>query len=285
MEYKIFRLLFISKLANDMISYKKIRSKGRIDMGRRIDLNCDMGESFGTYTIGADADLMQHITSANIACGAHAGDPDVMDRTVRLAKKHGVAIGAHPGFPDLAGFGRRMIDFSPEEIYRTVVYQVGGLQAFCNVHQVKMQHVKPHGALYNLAARDRATADAIAQAVYNVDSSLIVYGLAGSELLTAGRERGLRVGSEVFADRTYQPDGSLTPRKESGALIEHVTTAIQQVEQMVKSGVAKAVDGTLIEIEADTVCVHGDGTHAVKFAKELRKALDAGGISVRAIGS
>ncbi|MGY0692125.1 LamB/YcsF family protein [Virgibacillus sp. FSP13] len=249
-----------------------------------IDLNCDMGESFGPYTIGADAELMNYITSANIACGAHAGDPNVMDRTVRLAKKHGVGVGAHPGFPDLAGFGRRMIDFSPDEIYRMVVYQIGGLQAFCTIHDVKIQHVKPHGALYNLAARDRETADVIAKAVYDVDSTLLLYGLAGGELLTAGRELGLRVVSEVFADRTYQHDGRLTPRRESGALVDNVGDAVAQVEKMVHDGVVEAVNGDFVEITADTVCVHGDGGNAVTYAKKLRRSLEDSGITVRAIG-
>ncbi|WP_373893415.1 LamB/YcsF family protein [Virgibacillus natechei] len=246
----------------------------------RMDLNCDMGESFGAYTIGADERLLEHITSANIACGSHAGDPHVMDKTVRLAKKYGVAVGAHPGFPDIAGFGRRMIDFSPDEIYRFVVYQIGALQAFCYIHDVKMQHVKPHGALYNLAVHDSRAADAIARAVYDLDSNLILYGLAGSELLAAGRARGLRVVSEVFADRTYQPDGSLTPRKQEDALIEDVNVAVKQVEQMIRDGVVEAANGEFVEIEADTVCVHGDGAHAVRFVKGLWEALDARGVEV-----
>ncbi len=243
-----------------------------------------MGESFGPYTIGADAELMNYITSANIACGAHAGDPNVMDRTVKLAKKHGVGVGAHPGFPDLAGFGRRMIDFSPNEIYQMVVYQIGGLQAFCTIHDVKIQHVKPHGALYNLAARDKEAAGAIAKAVYDVDSTLLLYGLAGGELLTAGRKLGLRVASEVFADRTYQHDGSLTPRREAGALIDNVDDAVAQVEKMVHDGAVEAVDGDFVGIAADTVCVHGDGGNAVTFAKRLHGALRDSGITVRAIG-
>lgn len=249
-----------------------------------IDLNCDMGESFGTYTIGADEHLLEHITSANIACGSHAGDPHVMDKTVGLAKKYHVAVGAHPGFPDIAGFGRRMIDFSPDEIYRFVVYQIGALQAFCYIHDVKMQHVKPHGALYNLAVYDLQAADAIARAVYDLDSNLILYGLAGSELLAAGRDRGLTVASEVFVDRTYQPDGSLTPRKQEDALIEDVDVAVKQVDRMVRDGVVEAVNGELVRIEADTVCVHGDSVHAVRFVKKLREALDTRGVEVVRFG-
>ncbi|WP_164668041.1 LamB/YcsF family protein [Virgibacillus doumboii] len=253
-------------------------------MAKRVDMNCDMGESFGAYIIGSDEELLKHVTSANIACGAHAGDPTVMDTTVRLAKEHGVAVGAHPGFPDISGFGRRMIDFSPDEIYRMVVHQIGGLQAFCRIHDVWMQHVKPHGALYNLAGRNRAAADAIARAVYDVDHGLILFGLAGSELLDAGRGVGLQVASEAFADRSYQADGSLTPREDTGAVIEDVAEAIAQVERMVNDGVVRAVTGELIGLEADTICVHGDGKNAVQFAEQLRKALERKGLEVAAIG-
>ncbi|MGP4105617.1 LamB/YcsF family protein [Virgibacillus sp. L01] len=253
-------------------------------MAKQIDLNCDMGESFGAYTIGSDEKLLEFVTSANIACGAHAGDPTVMDRTVRLAKEHHVGVGAHPGFPDIAGFGRRMIDFSPDEIYRMVVHQIGGLQAFCTVHGFQMQHVKPHGAMYNLAAQNRDAADAITRAVYDVDSSLILFGLAGSELLAAGREAGLRVASEVFADRTYQADGSLIPRGRADAMISNVDAAVLQVERMVNEGVVCAATGEMVDIEADTICVHGDGEHAVTFVEKLRAMLERAGIVVRGLG-
>ncbi|PAV30990.1 lactam utilization protein LamB [Virgibacillus profundi] len=252
-------------------------------MGKRIDLNTDMGESFGTYTFGADEKLLKHITTANIACGFHAGDPNVMDQTVQLAKKYNVAIGAHPGFPDVAGFGRRMIEFTPDEIYRLVAYQIGGLQAFCRIHGVKMQHVKPHGALYNLAARNREVADAIAKAVKDIDPSFILFGPAGSELLEAGKRSGLQVAAEVFADRTYQPDGSLTSRFEKDSMIEDVDIAAAQIEQIIKNGVVKAVNGELVAVEADTVCVHGDGPHAVGFVKKLREMLDNAGVEVVAL--
>ncbi|TFJ94301.1 LamB/YcsF family protein [Lentibacillus salicampi] len=253
-------------------------------MTKRIDLNCDMGESFGMYTIGADERLLPYITSANIACGAHAGDPAVMERTVQLAKQHGVAVGAHPGFPDIAGFGRRMIDYLPDEVYQMVVQQIGSLQAFCTVHNVKMQHVKPHGALYNAAAKSRSTADAIARAVRDVNGELLLFGLAGSELLTAGREAGLHVASEVFADRTYQADGSLTPRYEADALVTDVDEAVLQVEGMLQTGTVRAVGGEQVVIESDTICVHGDGSHAVTFAEKLRTALERDGVHVKAIG-
>lgn len=241
---------------------------------KRVDLNCDMGESFGPYTIGSDEQLMPYITSANIACGAHAGDPNVMSKTIELAKHHNVAVGAHPGFPDVAGFGRRMIDYTTDEIYRMVVYQAGALKAFCDVHEVTMQHVKPHGALYNLAGRNESVADAIAHAVHDLDAQLVLYGLAGSELLRAGKELGLCIASEVFADRTYQSDGSLTPRSEPNALMKEVDAAVRQMEHMVSNGVVEAVDGTNIAIKADTICLHGDGDHAQLFAKALRDKLE-----------
>ncbi|MFC4557567.1 LamB/YcsF family protein [Virgibacillus kekensis] len=253
-------------------------------MEKRIDLNCDMGESFGAYTIGADKELMEHITSANIACGAHAGDPNVMDRTVSLAKEYGVGVGAHPGFPDIEGFGRRMIDFSADEIYRMVVHQIGSLQAFCAVHDVPMQHVKPHGALYNFAAKNWEAADAVARAVRDVNPDLILFGLAGSELLAAGRNAGLKVASEVFADRTYQPDGSLTPRGQDNALIERTEDAVEQVKQMVNDGQVRAVNGEMIDIMADTICVHGDGPHAAEFAEKLRAMLEEDGVEVCSVG-
>lgn len=254
-------------------------------MVKGIDINSDIGESFGVYTIGADELLLKQITSANIACGAHAGDPNIMDHTVQLAKRNKVAVGAHPGFPDLAGFGRRMIDFTPDEIYRLVAYQIGGLQAFCKIHHVQMQHVKPHGALYNLAVHDRKVANAIARAVDDLDSSLILFGLAGSLLLDAGREAGLQVASEVFADRTYQPDGSLTSRMIEGAMITDVNVAVRQIERMVAEGVVESVNGELVTVEADTVCVHGDGPRAVEFVRKLRQALDAAGVKVGALES
>lgn len=242
-----------------------------------VDLNCDMGEGSSS-----DQALMQHITSANIACAAHAGSPTMMDATVQLAKKQGVAVGAHPGFPDREGFGRRDIQMSAHEIYCSIVSQVGALAAFCTVHGVKMQHVKPHGALYNLAARDTKVATAIAKGVYDVDPKLILFGLAGSKLVSAGREVGLRVLSEVYADRTYQPDGSLTPRKNVGAMIEDVDRAVDQVRVMIEKGYVEAVDGTRVTIDPDTICIHGDGAHAADFARELRVGLREAGVVVKA---
>ncbi|MES0856351.1 5-oxoprolinase subunit PxpA [Geobacillus sp. G4] len=249
---------------------------------RMIDLNCDFGESFGVYQLGQEG-ILPYVTSVNIACGFHAGDPLVMRRTVQLAIHHGVAIGAHPGFPDLLGFGRRVMAVSPEEVYAYVVYQIGALAAFVKAEGGVMTHVKPHGALYNMAAKDAALAEAIAKAVRDVDPSLILYGLAGSEIIRAGRSYGLRTASEVFADRTYQDDGSLTPRSDPCAIIADEDEAVKQVLMMVRDRRVRSLQGTDIAIEADTVCLHGDNEQAVRFAKRLYEALRNEGIAIQAV--
>jgi UPF0271 protein len=236
-----------------------------------IDLNCDLGEG-----AGHDGELMPLITSANIACGAHAGNEATMRSTVALAQKQGVAIGAHPGFADPEHFGRRELALSASEVRALVHTQVSALRALGPV-----RHVKPHGALYNLAARDAVFAEAIAAAVVEVDSKLILFGLAGSELLRAGRARGLRIASEVFADRTYQADGSLTPRARPDALIHDEATAVAQVLRMIREGVVVATDGTKVPIRADTVCLHGDGPDPVAFARRLRTELRSAGVEVK----
>lgn len=243
-----------------------------------IDLNCDMGESFGAYRIGKDEELLDYITSANIACGFHAGDPSTMRKTVQVAIEKNVAIGAHPGLPDLEGFGRRRMDVSYDEAYDMVLYQIGSLQAFVKASGSSLNHVKPHGALYNMAAKDKHLADAIAQAVHDVDSSLILFGLSGSELVKAGKERGLNTASEVFADRTYQQDGSLTPRSQHGALITDEKESIDQVIRMAEENKVRTLQGAEIDLEADTVCIHGDGPHAVDFAASLIKAFEEANI-------
>ena len=231
-----------------------------------IDLNCDLGEGAGN-----DAALMPIITSANIACGGHAGDQATMGATVKLAQANGVAIGAHPGFPDREHFGRRELVMSAEEVWATVMIQIMALRAFA-----PLRHVKPHGALYNLAARDATVAGVIADAVLAVDKELVLFALAGSELVNAGRARGLRVAEEVFADRTYQADGSLTPRSRPEALIQDKDTVIAQVLRMIREGKVRSIDGVDVPVKADTVCLHGDGPNAVAFAQrlnvELRKA-------------
>ncbi|MDF9296748.1 5-oxoprolinase subunit PxpA [Geobacillus stearothermophilus] len=247
-----------------------------------IDLNCDFGESFGAYELG-QKEILLYVTSVNIACGFHAGDPLVMRRTVQLAIQHGVAIGAHPGLPDLLGFGRRAMAVSPEEVYAYVVYQIGALAAFVKAEGGVMTHVKPHGALYNMAAKDAALAEAIAKAVRDVDPSLVLYGLSGSELIRAGQAYGLRTASEVFADRTYQADGSLTPRSDPQAVIADEDEAVKQVLTMIRDRRVRSVQGTDVSIEADTVCLHGDNEQAVRFAKRLRETLQKEGVAIEAM--
>lgn len=243
-----------------------------------VDLNCDLGESFGAYTLGMDRAVIPHISSANVACGFHAADPVVMAKTVAMAKEYGVAVGAHPGYPDLVGFGRRNLQVTPAELKAMVQYQIGALQAFCAANGVRMQHVKPHGAMYNMAAKDRRLADAICHGIREVDPSLILLGLSGSCLLDSGRELGLRCASEVFADRAYEDDGSLTPRGQEGAVITDEEEAIARVLQMVQQGTVQARSGKTISIQADSVCLHGDGEKAVEFAKRIHNSLNASGV-------
>lgn len=249
-----------------------------------IDLNCDLGESFGAYTIGGDQQILPFITSANIACGFHAGDPSVMRKTVKLSIEHHVAIGAHPGLPDLNGFGRREMAISPQEAYDMIVYQVGALYGFAKAEGVKMQHVKPHGALYNMAAKRPELAEAIAEGIYKVDPELILFGLSCSEMIKAGEKIGLKTAEEVFADRTYQPDGSLTARRFANAMITDSDAAVAQVVRMVKEGKVKTLPGDDIAIKADTVCIHGDGAHAIAFANQINETLKNAGVTVKAFG-
>jgi UPF0271 protein len=250
----------------------------------RVDLNCDMGESFGVYRLGHDAELLKCVTSANIACGFHAGDPATMHTTVRLALNHGVAIGAHPGLNDLAGFGRREMKLAPQDAYDLVVYQVGALMAFAKTEGGELRHVKPHGALYNMAAVNPELAQAIASAVSKVDASLVLLGLSGSELLRAGQAAGLRTASEVFADRAYEQDGTLTPRTRPDSIITDPHQATQRVIRMIKEGRVRSRDGHDIPLQADSVCIHGDAPHAAEFARQLRADLEQARIAVRALG-
>ena len=248
----------------------------------QVDINCDLGESFGQYTIGADEQILEYVTSANIACGFHAGDPTVMRKTVRMALDKGVKIGAHPGLQDLAGFGRRPMAISAEEAYDLVIYQIGALSAFLKAEGGTMQHVKPHGALYNMAAKNTELSESIAKAVYDVDPNLVLFGLSGSELALAGERIGLQVAHEVFSDRTYQTDGTLTSRREPHALIKEDERAVQQVVRMVREGRVRTVQGEDIELKADTVCIHGDGSHALQFAKTITAKLKEAGIHLKA---
>ena len=250
----------------------------------RVDLNCDLGESFGPYTLGDDRGVMGSITSANIACGAHAGDPGVMRLTVRLALESGVAVGAHPGFSDRAGFGRREIAMRPGEVEDLVLVQIGALAAVARAEGDRLRHVKAHGALYNMAARNRALADAIARATASVDSSLILFGLSGSALIDAGRAAGLRVASEVFADRAYTAEGALAPRGEPGSVIEDPAQVVERALAMVRDGAVAAMTGERVPLAADTICVHGDTPGAAALARRLRAGLEAAGVEVRALG-
>ncbi|MFD1468514.1 LamB/YcsF family protein [Hymenobacter caeli] len=247
-----------------------------------VDLNCDMGESFGAWTLGQDAAVLPFVTSANIACGFHAGDPGVMRQTVRAALSHHVALGVHPGLPDLVGFGRRNMDISPEEAFDMVVYQLGALGAVARAEGGRLHHLKPHGALYNMAATNAALAQAIAEAVHRVQPELVLYGLAGSELTRAGERLGLKTAHEVFADRTYQANGTLTPRRQPDALVTDADAAVAQVLRMVRTGQVRSQQGPDVAIRADTVCLHGDGAHAVEFAQRLHGALREAGVRLGA---
>lgn len=249
-----------------------------------VDLNSDLGESFGAYTIGRDQDIIPLVSSANVACGFHAGDPTVMAKTVQLCKIHHAAIGAHPGFNDLVGFGRRNMTISPADAKNMIIYQVGALDAFCKANGLKMQHVKPHGALYNMAAKDAALARAICEGIYEVDSTLIMLGLANSQMITAAKEIGLPYASEVFADRAYEDDGTLVARTKPGAMIEDENEAVNRVIGMIKNRTVKSINGKEIPIAADSVCVHGDSEKALLFVKKIRAALEAEGINIQNIG-
>jgi UPF0271 protein len=249
---------------------------------RQIDLNADLGESFGAWRMGDDAGVMPWITSANVACGFHAGDPPGMRQTVSLCVRHRVALGAHPALPDLQGFGRREMRISPDEVYAHTLYQIGALQAFAHAAGTRLRHVKPHGALYNMAARERALADAIAHAVADFDRGLILVGLAGSALVAAGRALGLAVSREGFCDRRYRTDGSLTPRSEPHAVLEDRAEVVAQAVAIATLQQAVTADGAAVRVEADTLCVHGDRPDAARFAQDLRQALQEAGVQVTA---
>ena len=249
----------------------------------RIDLNCDMGESFGAYQMGNDEAVLDHVSSANIACGFHAGDPRTMHHTVRMALARGVAVGAHPGLPDLQGFGRRAMVLSPTEAYNMVIYQIGALSGFARALGGRLAFVKAHGALYNMAAKDAVLAKAIASAVFDYDRTLAFYGLAGSELMVAAEKLGLHAVSEVFGDRSYQDDGTLTPRSHPGAMIEDVEVSVAQVMRMVLEGKVRSVSGKDVPVRADTLCIHGDQPGALAFVQRIRAALEVAGIEVGSI--
>ena len=247
-----------------------------------VDLNCDLGESFGAYRIGMDEAVIPLITSANVACGFHAGDPAVMHRTVRLCKRYGTAVGAHPGYPDLVGFGRRAMNVSPEQAADDLVYQIGALKAFCDLEEIPLHHVKLHGALYNQAAKDPALAAAVCQAVRAVDPGLKLLAQGGTAMQAAAEQSGIPFICEVFADRAYQPDGLLVPRGTEGAVITDENLAVSRVIRMIREHKVQALDGTDTPVRADSVCVHGDGEKALLFTRRIREALLAENIRIHA---
>jgi UPF0271 protein len=252
----------------------------------RIDINCDLGESYGDFKVGNDEKIMPHITSANIACGFHAGDPVIMAQTINLAKKNNVAIGAHPGYPDLLGFGRREMQLTLEEAKNYTIYQVSAFQGFAKVAGVNLQHVKPHGALYNTAVKDEKLSKAIVDAVKALNHNLIIFAPVNSALAKAAVESGLRVAHEVFADRAYNPDGSLVSRKQPNAIIEEPQKVVERAIEMVKEGTVLAVNGEIINLgEVHTICVHGDTPTAVELAEALKKGLIKVGIEVKPVSS
>lgn len=248
-----------------------------------IDLNSDLGESFGAWKMGNDEAVLDFVSSANVACGFHAGDPVVMLATVRAAKEKSVAVGAHPGYPDLMGFGRRNMDVTPDEAYAYTLYQIGAMQAACNAVGIKLQHVKAHGALYNQAAKNHALAVAIAHAVKDAGQGLILLGLANSEFDKAAAEVGVPYAAEAFADRAYQADGTLVPRKVEGSMIHDVNLAVARVVRMVKEGKVETIDGKVINLKPHSICLHGDSPKAVQMATEIRKGLEAAGIKIAPI--
>ena len=249
-----------------------------------MDMNCDMGEGFGSYTLGYDSEAMPHVTSLNVACGFHASDPDVMAKTVFMAKKIGVAVGAHPGYPDLVGFGRRNMALSLEETKHAVMYQIGALDAFCRAAGLKMQHVKAHGALYNTAGDNLEVATAIAEAIKSVNPDLYMLCLANSQMVTAAKNAGIPYVEEAFADRAYTEKGTLVSRKLPGSVIHDVDEVVKRVLMMVKEKQVISIDGKVVPLNAQTICVHGDSPGAVQMVTALRAAFEKEGISLKAFG-
>lgn len=248
-----------------------------------IDFNCDMGESFGMYKMGFDEEVIKHITSANIACGFHAGDPMWMNHTVKLAEDNNVAIGAHPAFPDLNGFGRRNMSLTPDEVKNDLKYQIGALQAFTSGK--KLQHVKPHGAMYNMAVNDEDLARAICESILEVDPDMILLALAGSRWVEIAEDMGLRVAREIFADRALNPDGTLVSRSKPGSVIHDIEEVVENSLKMVTEGKARAITGDEIEVQADSLCLHGDTPGAVDMAKSLKIALEREGVEIKPVGT
>ncbi|WP_345241829.1 5-oxoprolinase subunit PxpA [Pontibacillus salipaludis] len=253
-------------------------------MMTQLDINADLGESYGAFQVGEDEQLMKVITSANVACGFHAGDYNVIADTIERAKSEGVAVGAHPGFPDLFGFGRREFNMSPKEIYNLITYQLGAIAGVCKVKDVELQHVKPHGALYNMAAKDYEMASSIAKAVRDFDSNLILFGLSNSELVRAGKDEGLKVAQEAFADRAYTSAGYLAPRSMEGSVLTSLEEIEKQVLSIVQNGCTTSLDGKQIPLEAQTICFHGDGDSAYHHAEHIKSVLQHHNVDVKKVG-
>ena len=247
-------------------------------MAKQVDINCDMGESFGMYKLGHDEEVIKYISSANIACGFHAGDPIWMNKTVTLAQNHGVEIGAHPSYPDLSGFGRRNMDISSDELKSDILYQIGALQAFTK--DKKLQHVKPHGALYNQAVVNEKIAKTICEAILEYDSNLILLALSGSKWVKTAKEMGLKAYNEIFADRALNDDGSLVSRSKEGSVLHDVNEVADRSNQMVIEGIATTISGNEIEVEADSLCIHGDTPGAVQMAMNINNTLKSAGVEI-----
>lgn len=246
----------------------------------KVDLNCDLGESFGNYKIGCDSEVIKYISSCNIACGFHASDPVVMNNTVKCAKENGVFCGAHPGFQDLQGFGRREMKLEREEIKAIIKYQIGALYGFLKSNNMKLQHVKPHGALYNMAAKDYNVAKAISEGIYEFDENIIMLGLSGSNLIKAAKDTGLKTANEVFADREYNDDGTLVSRKIKGSVITDYDRAVKRVVKMIKEHKVTSINGKEIDIVPESICVHGDNLKALEFVQKIKSTLENQGISI-----
>ncbi len=246
-----------------------------------VDLNSDLGESFGDYVIGMDSEVLKYVSSANVACGWHAGDPIIMNKTVKMAKEMNVSVGAHPGYNDLMGFGRRNMTLTFNELKMYVKYQLGALMAIANVYDIKIQHLKPHGAMYNLAAVNYEYARAISEAIYEVDKNIILLGLANSEMINAGKTVGIKTANEVFADRAYMDDGTLVPRKMEGAVIKDTSLVIKRTIEMIKHGTVESINGKNVNIKADSICIHGDNPKAVEFVRKIKAALEDENIKIK----
>ena len=269
-------------IKKELYCYRYNSKKGENKMSRmkKVDLNCDLGESFGNYKLGMDEQILPLITSANIACGFHASDPVVMSRTVKMAAESGVAAGAHPGYQDLVGFGRRNMNVAPAEVTDIVMYQIGALEAFCRANGIAMQHVKPHGAMYNMAEKDDKLAEAICRGIKAVNPELILLGPGSGKMVKAAKALGLKTAGEVFADRAYMEDGTLVPRSQEGAMITDEEEAVARVLEMVQKGTVTAITGKKIAVQADSICVHGDGQKALLFVQKIRSELEKAGVVI-----